>query len=231
MWDSASANCRFSAESCRRYPRAGRAADLDDQFVVRCGRRAARACRQDCQRILDGCCQIPQRPAPGRRSPSRFLHYLSPDVLGGAAQDRRVGKVRRGCIVGDLGLRAALRSGVDHHSGFRDCAIVFSVAHRGATIADHRSAGADAPTGAAKDQCPGTWITAYTFHCLRWGCFSACLCSWKSAGVSARGGWRKTPRERKPASARWRALSSPCSGCLSRLLSQERPRDSICAGS
>ena len=54
-----------------------------------------------------------------------------------------------------------LRSGVGHHSGFGDCAFIFSVAHHRATIADNRIAGADAPPGAAKDQCLGR-VRVYT---------------------------------------------------------------------
>ncbi len=102
----------------------------------------------------------------GALHPALFF-VLAAGVFCGAAQDRYVGKVRRGCIVGDPGLRATLRSGVGHHSGFGDCAFIFSVAHHGAAIADDRIAGADAPPGAANDQCLGRVRALYVLFSVR----------------------------------------------------------------
>ncbi len=115
-------------------------------------------------------------PRQGGALHPSHLHFLSPGVFGGATQDRCVGKVRLGCIVGDLGLRATLRSSVGHHSGFRDRAFIFSVDHRGATIADNLSAGADAPPGAAKDQCLGRVCALCVLFFVRSGYHAPGLC-------------------------------------------------------
>ena len=94
-----------------------------------------------------------REPRDGRGA-WRALHHPSPGIRRGAAQGRCLGEVRRGSIVGDLGLRATLRSGFGHDFVHLDFAFL-SDAHRVAAVADSRSAGADAPPGAANGQCFG----------------------------------------------------------------------------
>ena len=95
--------------------------------------------------------QYLREPHQGSALHAALFIVLAVVFCCGAAQARCLGEVRRGGIVGHLGLQATLRGGVGDDVDICDFA-VFSGAYRGATTPDNSNASADAPGGAADAQ-------------------------------------------------------------------------------